>query len=44
MQITDEMKNLESEFNEFEKDLVRCQHEYKIMVEDQIKTQELIEK
>lgn len=44
MQITDKLKNLESEFNEFEKNLVRCQHEYKIMVEDQIKTQKLIEK
>jgi DNA repair exonuclease SbcCD ATPase subunit len=42
MQIADEIKNLETQYDEFSKDVVRVQHEYKLMQENHEKTKELI--
>jgi len=42
MQITDELKNLETQFDEFSKDVVRLQHEHTLMLGNQKKTQKLI--
>lgn len=44
MQIADEVKQLENQFSEFSKELVRVQHEHKLMREEHEKTKELIAK
>lgn len=44
MQIADEVKQLETQFDEFSKELVRVQHEHKLMKEQNEKTKKLIAK
>lgn len=44
MQISDEIKNLEDQFQEFSNEVVRTQHEYKLLKEKNQTTKELIVK
>lgn len=44
MQITNELKNLETQFNEFSKEVVRVDHEHKLLKKNIENTEQLIEK
>ena len=44
MQISDEIKELETQFDEFSKDVVRVQHEFNLMQKNHEKTKEIINK